>query len=272
MTKGFYIQLDSVVDVVAGVINRLAPEQYPSIIRSGYHKRRGDFFKDVDPQQFREMYDRSEFETLEAGTLTNIFQFLQPKIAEYMTEFLARQLPMAESPTLDVNVWPYKLNDAEKAMLRSIVYIKTGGIIGVHVIDTPYEELLPSRCSEKYNMMVMYNYHHFLNAHSAELIASPRPMLILIAPMVYFNADPNNDEELIDQLKNGINILAILEASLAPRICLKFLNVDIFSIVYPDDRIKEPDEVNVDRLKTIDVFEKELLAQRAKAEGGPSSE
>lgn len=270
MTKGFYVQLDAVVDMVAGVINRLVPDQYTSIIRDGYHKRRGDFFKGVDPKQFREMYDRCDFETIEAGTLTNVFQFLQPKIAEYMTEFLARQLPMAESPTLDVNIWPYELNDNERAMLRSIVYIKVGGIIGVNVISVPYAELSPSNCSEKYNMMIMYNYHHYLNAHSAELIANPRPMLILIAPMVYFNADPENDEELVDQLKNGINILAILEASVAPRICLKFLNVDIFSIIYPDERIKAPDEVNVERLKTIDVFEKELLEQRAKNAGNPS--
>lgn len=262
MIKGFYAQLDTIVDVVAGTIRRVAPEQYTEAIRSGYHKRKGDFFKDVDPEKFREVYDRHEFETLEAGTLTNVFQFLQPKIAECMTEYLARQMPATTGPWLDVNIYPYELNDNEIAFLRSIIYIKIGGIVGVNIINKPYSELTPSVCAEKYNMMLMYNYHHYLNAHSSALIANPKPMLILVAPMVYFNRDPETDEELVDQLKNGINVLAILEASLAPRICLKFINVDVYSIAYPDDRIKDPDAVNMDQYKTIDQFERELAEQR----------
>lgn len=262
--KGFYTDIAALLDVRYGVIKRLNPETAATIVKNGYHQRKGDFFPGVDKKAYDELYAKNEVETLMEAMATNIFDFLRPQVAEMMKESIAHELPHHQKPQLDVNVYPYELTSEEMAMLRSIIYLKMGGMIGVNVFNKPIEELTPTYCTENYVMMVMYEYHVYLNTHSNSLIKNPKPLLMLIAPMVYFNMDPDNDEEVIEHLKRGINSLALLEAALAPRIHLKFINVENFSIAYPDERIIANDAVDTSKHITIDELDKKLTRFRAK--------
>lgn len=262
MAKGFYIHIDAIFDTRAGVVHRIDPEKHADIIRGGYHNRKGDFFEGIDPIQYNELYKLHEVETLMESTITNIFQFLYPQVVELMKEIIAQEVPHHEKPTLDVNVWPYDLTDDEKAQLRTLVYLQMKGVIGVNVFSRDIADLTPGHCSEHYHMVIVYDYHDYLNAHSNALIKEPKPYLMLIAPMVYFNRNPETDEETIEHLKRGINSLALLEASIASRICLKFINVDIFSILYPDDRIMKTDESDTSQFISIDELDKVLEKQR----------
>lgn len=260
--KGIYTDIHSVLDARYGVVKRLNPQAALMLVRNGYHQRKGDFFAGVSKEDYDELYGKHEMETLTESVMTNIFQFLYPQIAELMKESIAHELPDHQKPQLDLNVWPYDFSDEERAALRSLVYLKLKGMIGVNIINKPLTELTPGYCAENYVMMVMYDFHHFLNAQSAALIKEPKPYLILIAPMVYFNTNPDEDEDAIEHLKRGINSLALLEAALAPRICLKFINVENFSIVYPDERILATAAVDTSKHISLDELEKKLEAQR----------
>lgn len=260
--KGIYTDLNSIMDARFGVVKRLNPESAANLIRNGYHQRKGDFFEGVEKAQYDELYGKHEVETLMETMMTNIFQFLYPQIVELMKETIAHELPNHQKPQLDVNVWPYDFSEQEKAALRSHVYLKLRGVIGVNVFSKPLKELTPGFCAENYSMMVMYDYHHYLNTHGSALIKEPKPFLLLVAPMVYFNTNPDTDEDVIEHLKNGINSLALLEAALAPRICLKFINVENFSIVYPDDRILANAVVDTSKHITLDELDKKLEKQR----------
>lgn len=261
MTKGFYLGLNEVLDTRASTIKCLRPDLHDDIIRNNYHNRKGDFFAGIPPEEFNAKYAAQEFDLLEDATMSNVFQFLHPQIADFMTEAIAAEIPAKDLPMLDVNIWPYELNREEIASLRSLIYIKTGGIIGVNMIDVPLAKLTPSKCSDNYHMMMMYRYDEYINMHSHALIESPVPTLLIIGPMVYFNTDPETNEETVDQIAHGINSLLILEASLAPRIGLKFVNIDIFSIVYPDERISEKDAATGEVRHSLDDLERELKRQ-----------
>lgn len=260
--KGFYMALDAALDTREGTIKRLHPDIMPSLVQSKYHKRKGDFFEGVDEKAYKELYAKRDIDTLMQSTVTNIFQFLYPQVLDHMKETLASEVPNHQKPMLDLNVWPYELTIEEKAMLRSLVYGKMRGIIGVNVIDVPLKDLTPAKCSENYLMMVMYDYHDYLNAHSDALLKHPRPLLMIIAPMVYFNVDPDVDEEAKEQLKHGINSLAILEAAIAPRIGLRFINIENYSIIYPDDRIVKIDEPDVSHFRSIEDVDRELARRK----------
>ncbi|BAS04841.1 hypothetical protein [Ralstonia phage RSF1] len=262
--KGFYIDIHSLLDARYGVIKRLNPEAATKIVQKGYHQRKGDFFEGIDKKEYDEMYGKHEMETLMESLHTNIFQFLYPQVAELMKESIAHELPNHQKPQLDVNVWPYDFSEEEKAALRSHIYLKLRGIIGVNVFSKPLEELTPGFCAENYVMMIMYDYHHYLNTQGNALIKEPKPHLILIGPMVYFNVNPDENEDAIEALKRGINSLALLEAAVAPRICLKFINVENFSIVYPDERILANDAVDTTRHITIDELDRKLDGFRNK--------
>lgn len=261
--KGFYLSIDSILDARFGVVSRINPEVAKGLIAKGYHHRKGDFFDGIDPDEYRTLYEKHEVETLMESTVTNVFQFLQPQVADVLREGIAQEVQHHLRPVLDVNVWPYAMTADEMAYLRTMVYARLGGIIGVNVFSRDIAELTPHHCAESYLMMVMYDYHHYLNAHTEALIKNPKPMLMLVAPMVYFNRNPDTDEETIEHLKRGINSLALLEAAVAARISLKFVNVDVFSIVYPDDRlVQKVTEVNTDHHRTLDELEKVLDADR----------
>lgn len=265
MSKSFYIDIPSIFDERAGVVKRIAPEAYLEMFKNGYHKRKGDFFKGVDPEAYKELYHKHEMETLEGCFITNVFQFLQPQIADYMGEYMAKQLPSHEAPKLHINIHGYDFSPEEIANLKSLVYLKIGGIIGVETIDQSMEELEPSRCRDEYWIMIMYDYDKYLNANLAKLRASPCKMLILIAPMVYFNTDPDTDEEARRQIEDGMNGLITLESFASELICLKFVNIDVFSTLYPDDRIQEMDNVKTDNPRDLEEFYYDLKEREAAA-------
>lgn len=271
MSKGFYVHIDAILDTRAGTVRRLNPEAHAVMIKNGYHQRKGDFFEGVKPEDYRALYDAHEVETLIQSTMTNVFQFLYPQIIDSMKELVAAEVQVGQRPVLDVNVWPYALQEDEMAMLSTLIYQQMRGIVGVNIFSKDIKELTPGHCAENYNMMIMYDYDKYLNAHSSELIKSPKPFLIIIAPMVFFNKNPDTDEETIDMLKQGINSLALLEATIAPRICLKFVNVEIFSIVYPDDRVLKVDSIVTDQSITIEELDKKLEAQRAREKRIPEA-
>lgn len=260
--KGIYAEIGALLDARYGVVKRLNPEAAKELIKNGYHYRKGDFFEGIDKKAYDELYAKYEVETLQEALMTNIFVFLAPQIAELMKETIAHELPDNQKPQLDVNVWPYPFQADEMAALRSIIYLKFQGRIGVNVFSKDIKELTPAACHENYVMMVMYDYQHYLNAHANALIKNPKPFLMLVAPMVYFNSDPDKDEEVIEQMKRGINSLAVLEAAVAPRIHLKFINVEHFSLIYPDARLAKIEEVDTSRHLTIDELDKKLQEQK----------
>lgn len=269
--KNFYVDINSIIDARAGVVNRMNPEVHADLVKNGYHLRKGDFFEGIDPVEFRRIYNASEMETLEAGMMTNIFHFLYPQVVDMMKEFIADERNKRDRPMLEVNVFPYDYTEDEKAFLGGIVHGYMRGIVGVKIINTDIKEMNPVFCNERYSMMVTYDYDRYINAHSEELIRNPVPTLILIGPMVYFNTDPDKDEETIDQLNQGINSLAILEAHIAPRICLKFINVEVFSIVYPDDRVLHYDKVDTKPARSIEDLERVLKEQAQKEKRIPEA-
>lgn len=262
--KNFYVDINSIVDAREGVIRRLAPDLADGIVKNGYMKRKGDFFAGVDPVEYRKLYEANELETLANGTMTNVFQFLYPQIADMLKEFIASEADTRTRPMLDINVFPYEYSDEDKAYLAGVVHAMLNNIIGIRVIEEDLKDLTPTRCRATYSMMVTYDYDRYLNTHSAALIKQPCPELILVAPMVYFNTNPDENEETIDYLKQGINSLALLETTIAPRICLKFVDIDVFSIVYPDNRVMDKDKVNVDNHMSLDELEAVLQKQKEK--------
>lgn len=260
--KGFYVHIDSIFDIRAAIIRMMNPEAYAEIIRNGYHQRKGDFFPGIDHETFRKLYMERDANTLPESTITNVFQFLYPQIADAMKEYVAHNHQEHQRPFLDVNVWPYELSDDEMAILRTLVHMQLRGIVGVNVFSKPIEEMTPTKCAENYHMMVMYDFVDYLNAHSNELIRNPKPYLILVAPMVYINNDPETHDETIDQLKQGINSLALLEAGIQDKLCVKFVNVEVFSIVYPDDRVLKVDVPDDTRSIPIEELDRMLVKQK----------
>lgn len=271
MSKGFYIHIDAILDTRAGTVRRLNPEAHAVMVKNGYHQRKGDFFEGVKYEDYRALYESHDVDTLIESTMTNVFQFLYPQVLDSVKELVAAEAQAHQRPTVDVNVWPYALQDDEMAMLRTLIYQQMRGVVGVNIFSKDIAELTPAKCAENYNMMIMYDYDKYLNTHASALIRDPKPFLILIAPMVFFNRNPDTDEETLDMLKQGINSLALLEATIAPRICLKFVNVEIFSIVYPDDRILKVDAIAADHSITIEELDKKLEAQRAREKRIPEA-
>lgn len=234
--KNLYIDLHSVFDVRAGCVRILNSETYDQLLEKNYHQRKSDFFDGIDRETYLKLYRSYDTNTLVQSTVTNIFHFIYRQLTEMIQETFVSQVDNQERPKLHVNIFPYALSSEEQHELRMVIHAMLRGIVGVDIINEDIQTLNPQLCYKQYLMMIMYDYDQYINTHSDALIKESVPELIIVAPMVYFNTNPDTDEETIEYLAHGINSLALLEAGIASRIGLKFINVDYFSIIYPDDR------------------------------------
>ena len=265
-TKNFYVDLDSIFDIRLNVIERIDPQAPARLIANKYHKRQADYFEGIDPETFRALYDEYSFENLQGCVKTNIFQFLADTCFDVIKETIALEIDLNDRPKLEINVWPYELTEQEQRILRALAFAELGGKIEVLVVNIDLKDMAPQQCQNRYFFMVMYHYYRWINAQADALAKAFYPTLVLVGPQIIFERDPAVDDELHDLLESGINPLAVLEAGIAPRITLRLISPEVFSIVYPDNRLlsrTQADETGM----SLESFQRILDKQKEIQEG-----
>ena len=269
-TKNFYVDLDSIFDVRLNLIGRIDAKAPERLIAAGYHNRRADYFEGIDPVEFRKLYDEYSFENLQGCIKTNIFVFLNEMVFEVLKELIPLELPVDDRPKLEINTWPYELTEEENHLLQRLAFVELGGKIEVKIVHLELKDLAPTQCQNRYHLMVMYHYFNWINAQSEALVKGFFPQLIIVGPQLIFENDPDNSHELRELLESGINPLAILEARIAPRITLRLVSPELFSVVYPDRRLEKKTEVKESGM-SLETFQKLLEEQRKAEEAAKAS-
>lgn len=239
--KNFYIDIASAFDLRAGCIERLKPGHVTELVRNGYHNRKSDIFPGIDMDAYRELYWKFEDDTLTASYATNVYYSLLVHVIDVLREAKANEVHPDHLPKLYLNIYPYEFDDDAKLMLRQVCYSAVQRLVDVVIISRPMEDLDPAWMRETFFLAYMYHYDKWYSHHMPTLsamIAGGRRItdLIILGPMVFINNDPDSNEEIQEHLRNGINPLALVEAGLEG-MGLRLQNPEIFSIVYPDDRI-----------------------------------
>lgn len=229
------VMLDSLLDTRIGTINKHRPDLTSKILKSKYHRRKSDFFDGITREDYLRWYADRDEETLANSVVTNVIDFARLQLSDLAKETTLNDADI--EPMLTINVYPYQLSEQTKEDIRESARERMKGMFDVKIIDMSLEEMTPAYCYEHFFMTLIYDYPEWINYHLKSLTETPHHRLIVVGPAIFFNTNPETNPEAMEELRRGNNPLEILVATLATRICLRLIDVEIFSVIYPDNRI-----------------------------------
>lgn len=149
MQHRLLIQLDCLLDTRLAIISKCNPMVAKEIVQSAellskYRTRVSDLMDDIHPgidrDQFQRLYQNRDVETLMVSGPTEL-QFLLGVMIADMEKEANKGSPLITGVEIDVNVWPYKLNQEEKDMIAAAVTARAGIETPVRTVEIPTREL-----------------------------------------------------------------------------------------------------------------------------------
>lgn len=202
MRQRALIDIQMILDTRLGVLARLNPQAANKIVRSEwYHQRDTDRFDTVSDgliniEEYRALAGKYEPETLVESLFTDYLFLLRKDIEEVFPKTDIKDI--TGRIQFDINVYPYKLLDSEKEVIRRAVarYLTEPG--EVKVVDIAYHLLSPGSLNDNYEMMALYNYEDWLRYHEEALYKTPIREFTLFHPRIAPSGDVPKDDDVFN--------------------------------------------------------------------------
>lgn len=223
-----YVDLDALLDTRLGTLAYLKNEYAVNALSNDYMTRDRDEFKDVSYEVFKKAYEKRDIDTLKLSTFTNVFTLLQSCIKS--TFETAATNSNIKPIQVQVNVYPYKLDEEEMSEISIAVWSRLKEMVDVNVVNINDVFLTPAYCKDQYSMMIRYDYQSWLKIHhdSHAFDKVKMPTVSIVAPAIYQSRP--SVEELEELQKQSIHPFDATEFSLAPFFTLRLVDISVFSI------------------------------------------
>lgn len=218
-----YVELDCLLDTRFSTLFSMGEEVAKKVIDFDYHERVTDFFPGIDYEAYQKAYDARNKLTLKNAMVTPVLQLIHDFAKSTLEN--ASGTPFQYEPKLELNIYPYKLDEDEIKLILSIVYGKTGKMMAVEVINKSPEEITPYFVKSRYSVMVMYRYDQWLEIHAKnkKFEKTTVPEVTLLSPAVYFLKQDKIPEDVKSVFED-------MQRTAAPLIGLQLLPADVFSM------------------------------------------
>ncbi len=168
-----YVDLDSLLDTRLGTLRLHWPEVFAKCIsdQNYYLRERDDFTAWGGPNQaeFMERYNQRDVETLQHSMVTAV-----PALVKNLMQIQDRdfeETPYFSAIGLDVNIWPYQLQDGsgsedevdEISELKDIMRVFAGLNSEPNIISRPPEAMTPMYITSRYKTLMMYDFRDWLS-------------------------------------------------------------------------------------------------------------
>lgn len=233
--KKIYISLDSLIDTRLGVLNTIDVDFAIDVVSDKkYFNREIDSFVDSKGDVLsNELYSKVSKKysyVLSNSVKTKMFIFLMQLCHAHIQQALTS--PVKATLEIDINTYPYELDNNEVSKLLPVVSASIGNLFDINCIYVPYEKLTIDFITDNYNAMIMYNYHDWLNKHELALKRKPVKGLVVYVPKIYFGQVPDKDDlkKLSDE---GTDAFAFTKKILSPLIEIDYLPINLYCIDSP---------------------------------------
>ncbi len=240
--EGILVDLDSLLDTRLGTLSGISPDlARQALTAPGYLTRTTDTFVGVEEAVYKAAYAQRDIQTLKQSVMTGIVSYLRSILKQLKDQAVTQ--PTHDAIRVDVNVFPYDPSPDELAVLHEVLlYRLTGGmateaqefdLVTVDIVNYSPESLTPAHCKANYGALVMYDPWNWLNLHSEAFPDRTKrlPEVILYAPRLYSNREPNEKElsDLKMELRNIPDPFTSLEMAISPIVGLTLIDVVHFS-------------------------------------------
>jgi hypothetical protein len=224
------IELDCLLDTRFGTISKMGEDHLERIFTPAYLERDEDRFEGIDPQQFKEMYNARDEETLQRSVITAFVPRLK-NLTQFLSESAIAR-PEYNGIKVAVNVYPYRLSESVLGEIRQCVSAWCGGFVPVELINIAPENLSPRFVKETFGVMMMYDYGQWFGKNKQAFNETLCLETHLIAPALYFNEKPD-EKTLKDMIRNGFHPFQGAQMYGSQLIGLELVDVKYFSVVAP---------------------------------------
>jgi hypothetical protein len=235
--SGLMIDLDSLFDTRLGTLILNYDDVAEKIfLEDKYHNRLDDSFNgSIDRPQFTEFYDKRDATTIANSTLTIINDVIYDFIRR--THAADPSSPYVFFPVIYLNVYPYKLTDAEKEIIKAGVVAYFNNQAPVEVVDMDYKQLTVGFVKEYLTVLILYEYNKWLDEQTllGNFNKGGCPGTTLFAPRIFFKEIPKTEAE-VDK------IFLMLENISKPFINLELLPSIFFSTYLKATKVDMPKE------------------------------
>lgn len=132
---------------------------------------------------------------------------------------------------LTVNVYPYKLTNAEMRELEMHLPMYTGFDVKLSVEYIPFEQLSLNNCRHRYSYMIVYNFEEWMTHHVDQLGVHPNDDFMVLAPQIAYNKTYTTVEYQGEQ----VNPFASLGLMFSGSFTLEFLDITYYSVPLPSE-------------------------------------
>lgn len=225
------VMMDTLLDTRMGTLLSLGSDVLNHVIDTGgYYTRVEDKFPDVDPQVFKTAYENRNKDILKKSGVTQIVMMIEEYVSKIQNQNLVS--PFHQIPKVVLNTYPYQLTEKEIDNFKRLLVRYTNKQAIVDVIYLSYEDLTPKYVKKHLSMLIMYDYHQWLEIHAVnknfETVTCPE--VTVVGPMIYFNG-PMKQSDVLLLKKENLTPFQSIEAVAGPLAHLTLLPVELFSFV-----------------------------------------
>lgn len=226
------IELDALLDTRLATVARLSVENAVQLASTKYRNRLSKDLTllnpEIDMQAFNEAYSKRDLTTLMASKMTGGVFLLAGMVEELENQ--THDTPFLSALEIDVNVYPYKVDEAVEIALINSVMAYAGLETKVNIVNLSPESLRPGIIKSTWAGLMMYDFDNWLNLHNVELTTSKIPTITIIAPALFKDVIPKEDD-----LKNDsgevLKPFTTVEMALCEFVSVSFVDSKYFSII-----------------------------------------
>lgn len=231
-----YVDLDSLLDVRLGTLAVHHPEVFAKIVNDdAYYLREMDDFTawgGPDREAFQALYAKRGIAELQASIMTAM-----PMVVKNIMGIMERdfeETPHYTEVGMDINIYPYELQDDEIEDLSKIMMVYGGINITPQVIRIAPADLTPDRIEPRYKGVLMYDFRHWLEMHQPKLKPIQLMRCTFHAPWLVYGALMTPDQLEQAGLRREASHREMTEISLREFLFLEYLPATFFSSYRPD--------------------------------------
>lgn len=188
-----YVDLDSLLDVRLGTLAVHWPEVFTRCLNDDayYMRDRDDFtaWGGPDREAFRAVYDKRGMDELQCSIMTAIPHLVKDLMLIQERDF--EETPHFTEVGMDVNIWPYQMEDWEKEELVNVMMCYGGLNTVPRIISRSIQDMEPSFIHSRYKTLIMYDHRNWMAEQQPKLKPMQLHRISFIAPWLVFGELPD---------------------------------------------------------------------------------
>lgn len=188
MKQKLLLYLDALLDTRLGTLSLLYPEETKTLLNKQYTHRLSDEFNLINPtisdSVFKERYKQRDIDVL-INSAPTAMSFLINDMVSDMERMQASASPEFEEISVDLNIYPYELDNETAEEISVAVSSRCGILQKVNIISVPHSKMTFEYIIEKeWTTIVMYDFQEWLESIGSGYKDKPpaTPTTTLIVP------------------------------------------------------------------------------------------